>query len=107
MESGLQEIAGPPPSDAPPGLRAAPAPRHGGLVTLLRFMRRPPMLNAEYARLVARPGRRRYLTPYGRRLELEGIAFIGPKVVLQIGPAARVHLGRWSWLARGAKEGRP
>jgi acetyltransferase-like isoleucine patch superfamily enzyme len=103
MESGLQEIAGPPPSDAPPGLRAAPAPRHGGLVTLLRFMRRHRMLNAKYARLIVRLLRRRYLTPYGRRLELEGIAFIGPKVVLQIGPAARVHLGRWSWLGHGTK----
>jgi acetyltransferase-like isoleucine patch superfamily enzyme len=103
MESGLQEIAGPPPSDAPPGLRAAPAPRHGGPLTLLRFMRRHRMLNAKYGRLVVRLLRRRYLTPYGRRLELDGLAFIGPRVVLQIGKDARVELGRWSWLGHGTK----
>jgi acetyltransferase-like isoleucine patch superfamily enzyme len=103
MESGLQEVAGPPPSDAPPGLRAAPAPRHGGLLTLLRFMRRHRMLNAKYGRLILRLLRRRYLTLYGRRLRTDGIAFIGPKVVIQIGPKGRVELGRWSWLGHGTK----
>jgi acetyltransferase-like isoleucine patch superfamily enzyme len=103
MESGLQEIAGPPPSDAPAGLRAAPAPRHGGLLTLLRFMRRHRMLNLKYARLIVRLARRKLLTPYGPRLKLDGLAFIGPKVVLQIGRHARVELGRWSWLGHGTK----
>jgi acetyltransferase-like isoleucine patch superfamily enzyme len=103
MESGLQEVAGPPPSDAPPGLRAAPAPRHGGLPTLLRFMRRHRMLNAKYGRLILRLLRRRFLTLYGRRLRTDGIAFIGPKVIIQIGPKGRVELGRWSWLGHGTK----
>jgi hypothetical protein len=53
MEGAVQEIAGPPPSDAPEGLRTAPLPRRGGLLTLLRFMRRHQMLNAKYARLIA------------------------------------------------------
>jgi acetyltransferase-like isoleucine patch superfamily enzyme len=103
MESGLQEIAGPPPSDAPEGLRAAPAPRHGGLLTLLRFMRRHRMLNFKYAWLIVRLARRKLLTPYGPRLKLDGLAFIGPHVVLQIGRRARVELGRWSWLGHGTK----
>src|SRR3954453_11781106 len=103
MESGLQEIAGQPPSDVPLALRPAPAQRSGGLITLLRFMRRHRMRNAQYARLIVRLLRRRYLTPYGRRLELDGIAFIGPKVVLQIGRDARVQLGRWSWVGHGTK----
>ena len=103
MESGLKEIAGPPPTDAPEGLRGPPPPRHGGPLTLLRFMRRHRMLTAKYGRLLVRLLRRRYLTPYGRRLKLDGIAFIGPKVVLQIGRKGRVELGRWSWIGHGTK----
>jgi acetyltransferase-like isoleucine patch superfamily enzyme len=96
-------VAGPPPTDAPVEIRGAPAPLHGGPLTLLRFMRRHRMLSFQYARLIVRLLRRRFLTPYGRRLALEGIAFIGPKVVLQIGRQARVELGRWSWLGHGTK----
>jgi acetyltransferase-like isoleucine patch superfamily enzyme len=103
MESGLQEIAGPPPTDAPAGLRKAPAPRHGGPLALLRFMRRHRMLTAKYARLIVRLLRRRYLTHYGRRLRTDGVAFIGPRVVLQIGRGGRVELGRWSWVGHGCK----
>jgi acetyltransferase-like isoleucine patch superfamily enzyme len=53
--------------------------------------------------LIVRLLRRRYLTPHGRRIELDGLAFIGPKVVLQIGKNARVELGRWSWIGHGTK----
>src|SRR5436190_3154186 len=103
METALQDIAGPPPTDGEEGLRAPPPPRHGGLLTLLRFMRRHRMLTAKYVRLIIRLGRRRFLTPAGRRLTLDGLAFIGPKVVLQIGKGARVELGRWSWVGHGTK----
>jgi acetyltransferase-like isoleucine patch superfamily enzyme len=103
METGLQEIAGPPPSDLDEGLRAAPPPPHGGPLTLLRFMRRHRMLNAKYARLIVRLLRRKLLTPYGRRLKLDGLAFIGPGVVIQIGPKGRVELGRWSWVGHATK----
>jgi acetyltransferase-like isoleucine patch superfamily enzyme len=103
MESGLQEIAGPPPTDAPEGLRPAPAPLHGGPLVLLRFMRAHAMLTPKYLRLVVRLLRRKLLTPYGRRLKLDGLAFIGPRVVLQIGRGGRVELGRWSWLGHGTK----
>ena len=98
------ESAAPPKSgEVAPDVRRAPAPLHGGPLTLLRFMRRHRMLNAKYARLVVRLLRRRFLTTYGRRLKLDGLAFIGPKVVLQIGRQARVELGRWSWLGHGTK----
>ena len=83
--------------------RTAPAPLHGGPLTLLRFMRRHGMLGPKYLRLVARLLRRRFLTPTGRRLRLDGIAFIGPRVTLQIGKDARIELGRWSWLGTGTK----
>jgi acetyltransferase-like isoleucine patch superfamily enzyme len=95
--------AGPPPSDLPAEVRAAPAPRHGGPLTLLRFMRRHGMLNAKYARLLVRLARRRLLSPAGRRLVLDGICFIGPRVALQIGRGARIELGRWSWIGHGTK----
>ena len=81
-------------------LRPPPAPLHGGPLTLLRFMRRHGMLNAKYARLLVRLVRRRLAN---RRLHSDGIAFIGPRVVLQIGPKGRVELGRWSWLGHGTK----
>jgi acetyltransferase-like isoleucine patch superfamily enzyme len=61
------------------------------------------MLSFNYARLIVRLLRRRFLTTYGRRLKLDGLAFIGPRVVLQIGPDARIELGRWSWLGHGTK----
>jgi acetyltransferase-like isoleucine patch superfamily enzyme len=101
--SEMEALAGPPPSEQPDEIRRAPAPPHGGPLVLLRFMRRHGMLNAKYARLIARLLRRRFLTEYGRRIKLDGIAFIGPKVVLEIGKRAEVRLGRWSWVGHGTK----
>jgi acetyltransferase-like isoleucine patch superfamily enzyme len=98
-----EALAGPPPSGAPGTVRRAPAPLHGGPLTLARFMRRHRMLNFKYARLIVRLLRRRFLTPVGRRLKLDGLAFIGPRVVLQIGTGAEIRLGRWSWLGHGTK----
>jgi acetyltransferase-like isoleucine patch superfamily enzyme len=92
-----------PPSGVPAEIRAAPAPLHGGPVALLRFMGRHRMLTPKYARLVIRLLRKRYLTPYGRRLRLDGLAFIGPGVTLEIGRKAQLELGRWSWLGHGCK----
>src|SRR5437868_5093303 len=97
------DVAGPPPSEPPIEPRRSPAPLHGGPLTLLRFMRRNRMLNFQYLRLIVRLLRRRFLTTYGRRMKLDGIAFIGPKVVIQIGKRGRVELGRWSWIGHGTK----
>ena len=72
-------------------------------MSLLRFLARNHMLTPKYARLLFRLFRRRWLTPTGRRLKLDGIAFIGPGVRLQIGKKASVRLGRWSWIGRGTK----
>jgi acetyltransferase-like isoleucine patch superfamily enzyme len=100
MESATEPVAAPP-SYVPPELRGAPPPRDGGLLTLLRFMRGRGMLNASYARLILRLGRRKLLL--GRRLKLDGLAFIGPGCVLQVGKDATLELGRWSWLGHGSK----
>jgi acetyltransferase-like isoleucine patch superfamily enzyme len=99
----IDAIAGPPPSDLDAGLRPPPPPRHGGPLTLLRFMRRHNMFSAKYARLIVRLLRRKFLTTYGARLKLDGLAFIGPRVVLEIGKEATIELGRWSWLGHGTK----
>ena len=72
-------------------------------MALLRFMRRQGMLNPKYIRLIGRLARRKYLSTYGRRLKLDGLAFVGPRVVLQIGRRGRIELGRWSWLGHGTK----
>jgi acetyltransferase-like isoleucine patch superfamily enzyme len=96
-------LSGPPPSDVAPEVRAAPPPRHGGPLTVLRFMRRHSMLTPQYARLLLRLARRRWLSPAGRRLVLDGLCFVGPRVTLQIGRDARVELGRWSWIGHGTK----
>jgi acetyltransferase-like isoleucine patch superfamily enzyme len=90
-----------PRTDAPVEIRRAPAPLHGGLPTLLRFMARHGMLNFKYARLLARMLRRKLWL--GARLKLDGIAFVGPHVVLQVGKDARIELGRWSWIGHGSK----
>ncbi|MFL5867786.1 MAG: acyltransferase [Thermoleophilaceae bacterium] len=90
-----------PPQELPAELRGPPPPRHGGLLTLLRFMRRKRMLTPKYARLVLRLGVRKIR--FGRRLVLDGLAFIGPGCTLQIGKKASIELGRWSWLGHGCK----
>ena len=101
--SEARTAAGPAPSDAPAELRAGPPPLHGGLPTLLRFMRRHRMLSPKYARLILSLLRRRYLSTYGRRLELDGLAFVAPDAVIQIGRRGRVEIGRWSWIGHGTK----
>jgi acetyltransferase-like isoleucine patch superfamily enzyme len=82
-------------------LRGPPPPRHGGLLTLLRFMRRNRMFTPKYARLLLRLGLRKLR--FGRRLVLDGLAFIGPGCAVQIGRNASIELGRWSWLGHGCK----
>jgi acetyltransferase-like isoleucine patch superfamily enzyme len=84
-----------------PELRGAPSPRHGGLLTLLRFMRGRGMLNAKYGRLIVRLGLKK-LRLRGR-LKLDGLAFVGPGCSLQVGRDAVLELGRWSWVGHGCK----
>jgi acetyltransferase-like isoleucine patch superfamily enzyme len=90
-----------PPTEVPPEIRKAPAPRQGGLFTLLRFMRRNRMLTPKYLRLLARLALRK-LRHRGKLL-LDGLAFIGPRVALEIGRKGRIELGRWSWIGHGSK----
>ena len=100
MDAGTEPVAAPP-QDLPAELRGPPPPRHGGLLSLLLFMGRNRMLTPKYARLVVRLGLRKLR--FGRRLVLDGLAFIGPGCVLQIGKKGSIELGRWSWLGHGCK----
>ncbi len=72
-------------------------------MALLRFMRAHGMLTPKYAWLIVLLARRKFLSSYGRRLKLDGLAFIAPRVVLQIGRGGRIELGRWSWIGHGTK----
>jgi acetyltransferase-like isoleucine patch superfamily enzyme len=100
MEGATEPIAAPP-SDLPVELRGAPPPRHGGPLTLLRFMRARGMLNLKYARLIARLGL--WKLRLGRRLKLDGLAFVGPGCKLEVKRGATLELGRWSWVGHGCK----
>lgn len=89
------------PEDTELEIRRPPAPLHGGPVALLRFMARHRMLTPKYALLVLHLLlRKAWLRS---RLKLDGLAFVGPGVVLQVKPGARIELGRWSWLGHGTK----
>jgi acetyltransferase-like isoleucine patch superfamily enzyme len=100
MESVTRPLAAPP-VEVPLELRGTPPPREGGLLTLLRFMRRRHMLNLRYGRLLLRLGW--WKLRLRRRLRLDGIAFIGPGCKLQVGRDAVLELGRWSWIGHGCK----
>jgi acetyltransferase-like isoleucine patch superfamily enzyme len=89
----------PPPT--PLHTRDAPDPLTGGPVELLRFMRRHGMLNLAYARLALRWAWLKLR--WGKRLQTDGLCFVGPGVTLEIGRDAVVRLGRWSWIGHGTK----
>ena len=100
MEGATEPVAAPP-ADLPPELRGPPPPRHGGPLTVLRFMRRKGMLNAKYGLLALRLVW--WKLRLGRRLRLDGLAFIGPGCKLEVSSNAVLELGRWSWVGHGCK----
>src|SRR3954453_1487399 len=85
----------------PPPVHGVPAPLHGGARAALRFMRAHGMLNLKYARLLLRLARLKMR--WGKRLQTDGICFVGPGVKLEIGREAVLRLGRWSWIGHGTK----
>jgi acetyltransferase-like isoleucine patch superfamily enzyme len=86
-----------------PALPAEAPPRRSGPLALARFLVRNRMITPKYALLAARLAVRRFLTPVGRRMSLDGMLFLGRGVKLQIGKHARVHFGRWVWIGHGTK----
>ena len=103
LRSGAVDTAAAPPQiDAvPAAVRGEPPPRHGGPLTLVRFLARHGMLSPKYARLLLRLA---WLKLRWRgRLVTDGMAFVGPRVRIQIGRGGRLVLGRWSWIGHGCK----
>src|SRR3954468_9680504 len=86
---------------APAPVRGEPAPLHGGPLTLLRFLREHGMLTRKYLRLIARWAWLKLR--FRGRLVTDGICFVAPDVTLEIGPGAKLYLGRWSWIGHGTK----
>lgn len=98
----MEPIVSPaPPADLPRPARRPPPPLHGGPLTVLRFLARHRMLTPSYMRNFVRL--RLLKLRYRGRLQTDGIAFVCPGVKFEIGPDARVVLGRWSWLGHGTK----
>jgi acetyltransferase-like isoleucine patch superfamily enzyme len=90
--------------DAPAPAVPVPArPEQKGPIALLRFLLRNRMITPKYAALAARLVWRRFLTPAGYRVRLEGMAFLARQVRIQIGRKARLELGSWVWIGRGTK----
>ncbi len=66
-----------------------------------RWMRKNNMLNRHYALLGAR-----WLwlkLRWRGRLVTDGICFICPGVKFEIGPNAKLHIGRWAWIGHDSK----
>jgi len=89
----------PPIPRVPP--RLPPGPLKGGPREFLEFAREHNMLRWGYVVLAAR-----WLwlkLRWGGRLVTDGPCFICSGVTFEIGPNAKVVLGRWSWLGDGCK----
>jgi acetyltransferase-like isoleucine patch superfamily enzyme len=86
-----------------PALPAEPPSRRTGPVALVRFLARNRMITPKYAWLALRLVRRRFLTPSGRRMLLDGMLFLGGGVKLEVGRNARLRFGRWVWIGHGTK----
>ena len=84
-----------PATDTPDAsMRVPPAPARGGPIALVKFLHKQKMLNHRYLRLLVRLG---WLKLRWRgRLKTDGLAFVMPGVVFEIGRDATVSLGRWS-----------
>jgi acetyltransferase-like isoleucine patch superfamily enzyme len=82
-------------------VRRAPAPLHGGPLALARFMRAHHMLRPQYARLITRWALLKLR--YRGRLRTDGLCFVCPGVTLEIGPHARLSIGRWAWIGHASK----
>jgi acetyltransferase-like isoleucine patch superfamily enzyme len=94
-------VTPPSPPPTPLHVRGAPEPLGGGALAFIRFARAHGMLNRKYGRLVLRWAWLKLR--WGRRLETDGLCFVGPGVKLEIGRGAVLRLGRWSWIGHGTK----
>ncbi len=100
-DESAEQAAQPPTGEPAEAARRAPAPRRGGPLRLLHFMRANHMLRPGYALLLARYAFLKLR--FGRRLQTDGICFICPRVKLEIGRNATLRIGRWAWIGHASK----
>ncbi|MEX0993737.1 MAG: acyltransferase [Solirubrobacterales bacterium] len=96
MRTETSSKQSPIPPAAPPARRAKP-------VGAIRFWARNGMIKPKYALLLLRLAWRRFLTPTGWRIRLDGMLFLAPGVKLEIKRSARLQTGRWVWIGHGTK----
>jgi acetyltransferase-like isoleucine patch superfamily enzyme len=85
----------------PRRVRSGPEPLHGGPLAFWRFARAHNMVRWGYVPLILRWA---FLKLRWRgRLVTDGLCFVLPGVSFEIGPDAKVILGRWSWVGHGTK----
>ena len=101
MEPSIEAETPAAPALAPPPPRGEPPPPRGGPLALLGFMRANGMLNHRYGRLLVRLAWLKLR--FRGRLVTDGLAFVCPGVTFEIGPHARIVLGRWSWIGHDCK----
>lgn len=82
-----------------------PAPKHGGPVTLLRFMIKNRLFRMRYLKSYVRMFNHKVIhrRAYGRKIHTDGLCFMGKDVTIEIGPLAHVFLDRWSWVGNRMK----
>ena len=97
----MEALRDPAPDTPDASMRIPPAPARGGPIALVKFLHKQKMLNHRYLRLLVRLG---WLKLRWRgRLKTDGLAFVMPGVVFEIGRDATVSLGRWSWIGHDTK----
>lgn len=96
------ELADP---EGEPIIMRGPAAPAGGPLTLLRFMLDNRMFRLNYLRIYGRLFWHKVIRrrAYGKKVHMNGIAFIGKKVKIEIGPLAHFYLDRWAWVGNGTK----
>jgi acetyltransferase-like isoleucine patch superfamily enzyme len=82
-----------------------PAPLHGGPIVMLRFMLKNRLFRTRYLGAYWRMFKHKVVhrRAYGRKIHLNGLAFVGKNVKIEIGPLAHVYLDRWCWVGNGTK----
>ena len=88
------------PDDVPVSERIAPK---RGPLAALRFAAGHRMLTPRYGILLLRFFAMRMLTVAGRRIETDGMLFLGPHLQLQVGRRGLVRFGRFAWIGHGCK----
>lgn len=98
----MPELAGP---EGEAIIMRGPAPLHGGALTTFRFMLKNRLFRPRYLRIYGRLFWHKVIRrrAYGKKIHLNGIAFIGKKVKIEIGPLAHFYLDRWAWVGNGTK----